>query len=241
MVLGRKFATISSIDPAMEETWAGRTFLTFDLDWAHDEAIYRTIDIVEAAEVSATWFVTHDTQTIERLRGNPKFELGIHPNFLPLLQGSDEKGRNAREVTERILSIVPEAKSVRSHSVVRSTRLLEMFVELGITHECNDFIPLESGMELRPWRDFYGIVRVPYFWADDFYASEYVNVPLEEISARPGLHCFGFHPIHVYINTDKMARYEGARESFQDMERLAVHRNFTNFGVLNFLASLLAE
>ncbi len=83
--------TIASVDPADESTWRGRIFLTFDLDWAHDEVINDAIDLVEAVDVPATWFVTHATPTLERLRANPKFELGVHPNFNPLLDGSSRR------------------------------------------------------------------------------------------------------------------------------------------------------
>jgi len=73
----------------------------------------------------ATWFVTHDTPLISRLRTNSKFELGIHPNFDFLIQGEPRNGGNAQEVVARLLEIVPEAKSVRSHSMTQSSRLLK--------------------------------------------------------------------------------------------------------------------
>src|ERR1044072_8120400 len=102
-----RFSQISQIDLSRQETWENTLFLTFDLDWASDEVLARTIDHVEAADVDATWFVTHETPLLERLRANPKFELGIHPNFNPLLlQGDTTRGKDAQEVLANILKIV---------------------------------------------------------------------------------------------------------------------------------------
>ena len=90
-----RFGLIREIRPERPETWRGRVFLTLDLDWACDGVLEDTIDLVEGEDVSATWFVTHDTPLLERIRSNPRFELGIHPNFNGLLglgQGATPPG-----------------------------------------------------------------------------------------------------------------------------------------------------
>jgi hypothetical protein len=71
-----EFDTISNISPIDENSWRNKIFLTLDIDWASDEVLEYTIDIIEKANVSATWFVTHNTALLQRLRSNPKFELG---------------------------------------------------------------------------------------------------------------------------------------------------------------------
>jgi len=156
---------IKSINPNKPSTWEDYLFLTFDIDWACDDVLAYTIDMVEEAGVYATWFVTHDTPLLERLRENPKFELGIHPNFNNILAGKydPENEKNAEEVVEKLLSIVPEARSVRSHSMTQSSQLLQLFVERGLTHDCNHFIPHQTGIDLCPWYLWNGIVKVPYF------------------------------------------------------------------------------
>ncbi len=70
--------------------WSDTVFLTFDVDWACDEVFADTIDLVEQADVCATWFITHGTPLLERLRENPKFGLGIHPNFNNILAGNPD-------------------------------------------------------------------------------------------------------------------------------------------------------
>ena len=234
------FATIASVrvdDPA---TWDGRIFLTFDIDWAHDGVIAAAADLVEVAGVAATWFVTHDTPVLERLRANPLFELGIHPNFLPLLmQGNPSNGASAAEVVDRLLAIVPEAKSVRSHSLVQSGRLLELFRDKGLTHEANAFVPEHSGIRLAPWLDWFGMVKVPYSWEDDFWCDAPDRAGTDEVHARSGIRGYDFHPIHVFLNTETLGRYEAARPAFADPEALKRHRNGDTPGVADVLRRIV--
>ena len=66
---------------------AGESFayITLDIDWAPDFVLESVIEMVTKANVYATWFITHNTPLLETLAQNPKFELGIHPNFNFLL------------------------------------------------------------------------------------------------------------------------------------------------------------
>ena len=163
------FATISSIEAERPETWQDHIFLTFDMDWAADEILADTIELVERADASATWFVTHDTPLLERLRANPKMELGIHPNFNFLLYGDFRNGASSREVIDRLMTIVPEATAVRSHSITQSSVLLNEFKSVGVTHDVNYLVPSGADIFVRPWRLWNQMVRVPYIWEDDMY------------------------------------------------------------------------
>jgi len=154
------FETISTI-LEINAAWKDSLYLTFDIDWAHDEVLKDTIDLVESADVAATWFATHDSLMLERLRANEKFELGIHPNFNFLLDGDARNGSSAQEVIAHCKSIVPEATVVRSHSMTQSSGLLNLFKEVGVTHDVNHFVPYFIGVSLKPWRLWNGMIRVP--------------------------------------------------------------------------------
>lgn len=219
-----EFSTISSIKPALPSSWKDQIFLTFDIDWANDSVLSDTIDLVEEAGVKATWFITHDTPLISRLRANADFELGIHPNFNFLLEGDGRNGKNATEVVDRLLDIVPEAKSVRSHSATQSSRLFQLFKEKGLTHDCNCFIPEQASFSLKPWTIWNGLVQAPYFWADELRCINECNADPRDLLKRDGIKIFDFHPIHVFLNTERIARYEETREHHQSPERLLSHR-----------------
>ena len=233
------FKKISEIQVDEPDSWQDKMFLTFDVDWAHDDVLSDTIDIVENAGVSATWFVTHDTPVLERLRHNDSFELGIHPNFNFLMNGSNQNGRNLEEVVERVLEIVPDAKSVRSHSMLQNTPLLEMFKSKGLTHECNHFIPEQSGVLLKPWRLWNDLTKVPYFWEDDLVCKYEDNNALEALVKRDGLKVFDFHPIHVFLNTESMERYNNSRDVHKDPQKLKENRLVDGDGSRVYLNRLI--
>jgi len=223
-------ATVNSINVADPQTWDGNVFLTFDVDWAPDGVLEDTINLVEAAGTKATWLLTHDTPLVARLRENPDFELGIHPNFNAMLQRKDGSARRTAEQTiGELMRIVPEAVTVRSHSMFQSSRLLDVFRNAGLLYDCNTFVPRSSEVTLRPWQHWNGLVKVPYFWEDDVHAIDMDNGSsagwdVEPFLAHPGLRVFDFHPVHVALNTEGMARYESAREHHANADRVNERR-----------------
>ncbi len=234
--------TISAILPEDNTTWEHRLFLTIDIDWAHDDVLADTIDLIEQADVCCTWFVTHHTPLLGRLRANPKFELGIHPNFNRLLEGDCRNGAGARDVVARLMEIVPEARSVRSHSMMQSSIILDIFAEAGLTHDVNHFIPTIAQITTKPWRLWNGMVRVPYHWEDDvtcLYLEQQMTVPeIGEIVAQHTFCVFDFHPIHVFLNTESLDRYERTRPIHYNPKELIKYR-YEGYGTRNRLYALL--
>lgn len=182
--------------------------LTLDTDWAPDCAIDWVARCLVQQGVRATWFVTHRSPAVERLRDHPDlFELGIHPNFLP---GSSH-GSTPDAVLEHCMQLVPDASSLRSHALVQSTPILARIMALTpITTDVSLFLPYTPF--LRPLE--YGVgdrqlLRVPYFWEDDVEMQQKKPCwrlgPLLDIGA--GLKVFDFHPIHVYMNGADMGQY----------------------------------
>jgi hypothetical protein len=232
------FKKISHIDSDNIETWSNSLFLTFDIDWACDEVIEESINIVESYGVSATWFVTHDTPIIDKLRANKNFELGIHPNFNNLLKGDFSNGSNAKKVVERLLNIVPEATAVRSHSATQSSFLQNLFSEVGLTHESNLFLPEQSAIRANPWKLWSQLNIVPYCFADEVTCLYKTNSSIVDIAKGEGLRIFDFHPIHVFLNTENLERYERTREIHRKPEELIKHR-YDGDGVRTALKTLL--
>lgn len=159
---------IGEIDINDKSTWENKIFITFDVDWAHDEVIKHTSNILSESNIKATWFITHDTPILNELRENPLFELGIHPNFNPLLlNGSYEKGKNAKEIIQNILKFVPEAKSIRSHSLTQNSSLVQYYKELGLKYELNMLIHYQQNIPVVPFEHHSELIQVPHIWEDD--------------------------------------------------------------------------
>ncbi len=234
-----KFKNIAAINSEDTTTWLEKYFLTIDIDWADDDVLNDTIDLIEKGDIQATWFVTHDTDVLQRLRDNKKFELGIHPNFNFLLNGDHQKGSNVEEVVDRILEVVPEAKTVRSHSMTQSTNILDVFKNKGLEFECNHFIPDVAEIALKPWNLWNGLVKVPYSWEDDI-ACLYNNMgDYQKMKNREGLRVLDFHPIHIFLNTEHMDRYETTRDIHRDSQTLLNKRNVDSLGARDVLKSVL--
>jgi hypothetical protein len=239
-----QFSTISTIAINREASWNRKKFLTLDIDWANDNVLNDTIDLVESFDVAATWFVTHQTPVLDRLRKNSKFELGIHPNFNFLLDGKHNAGESSTEVVQRLMAIVPQAKSVRSHSMTQSSGLLNIFKNLGLTHDANHFVPHHSSVTLKPWLLWNGLCRVPYNWEDDVHiiyeaAGTQQQSPRDiALSTSVGLRVFDFHPIHVFLNTESLDRYESTRPLHQNPKELIKYR-YDGYGTRSRLIELL--
>jgi hypothetical protein len=186
--------------------------LTLDIDWAPDCAIDWIARTLVQREVRATWFVTHLSPAVERLRECPDlFELGIHPNFL----AGSSHGSTPVAVLNHCMELVPEASSLRTHALVQSTPILaQVMSETPITADVSLFLPYAPS--LRPVEYRVGgqaLLRLPYFWEDDDEMQQTTpNWRLSSLLAiGPGLKVFDFHPIHVYMNGADMAPYRRLR------------------------------
>lgn len=222
-------------------------YLTFDIDWAHDEIVAALLDRLERVGLPATVFITHNSKLLARMRANPLLELGIHPNFRPLLRRGAARPDDPAAIVCGLKELVPEAVSVRAHALIDGSDLRVLYAACGFTHDANVFVPWTAGLALTPYRCFSGLTRAPYFYEDDVHcllvdegrAESWRAGPLLD---RPGLKIFNFHPIHLFLNTESLGRYEAARPFFQNPPALAAHVNpSADEGCAAFLDNLLNE
>jgi hypothetical protein len=187
--------------------------LTFDVDWCPDWMIDEVAELMVQSGVKSTWFVTHSSPSINKLRERSDlFELGIHPNCLP---GSTH-GSNECEVLQHVKAIVPEAVSMRSHGLYQTSAFLMLAArDFGIQLESNVLLPHTAGIAICDWRmGDIAIRRVPIFWEDDVAMRDPLNTWREagELTFAPGLKVFNFHPLFVVMNANDFAQYVIMRE-----------------------------
>lgn len=218
----QKFGLIREIDLSKPETYEDRFFLTLDIDWAPDFVI-RDVDLfLRELEVPATWFVTHSSSAVDALRGCENYELGIHPNFSPLLKGGNQLG-DAKQILDVMRTLVPEAVSIRCHNLVQSSVLLDLFRESGLKFDCNVFLPFAPISALSPWLHTDSFIRVPYCWEDDTYLAGFCRSPAEVMRSK-GMKVIDSHPIHLWLNTDVLSRYESVKHRMNDEQFLRLYR-----------------
>lgn len=209
---------------------------TADIDWAPEEVIADTLNLFEYYGVKCTFFSTH--HSLELTKSNKKlFETGIHPNFNPLLYGKTDK--RAEDILDDILDIHPEAQGIRSHSMMQSTGLLQMFADKRLMYEANHFMPYQTG--IKPYKLWTGMVRIPYNWEDDVhwsygYSFDECGMDLNETD----LFVFDFHPIHIFLNTENKYRYNEAKKYYNDPKALENYRNKELRGTRDLFISLLS-
>src|SRR4051812_39287991 len=137
--------------------------ITIDVDWAPDFAIDFTSQLLIKNNVRATWFVTHESPAVERLRSHLElFELGIHPNLLP---GSTH-GANEDEVLSHLQRLVPNAACMRTHGLYQSSSfLIKANTKFGIKADLSLLLPRAANLVPHKikWSGA-NLWRFPYFW-----------------------------------------------------------------------------
>lgn len=235
-----KLGKVNEINLEHKPSWKERMFLTFDLDWCCDEVLEDTLTLLESYNANATFFVTHKTKLLDSMHLNPRYELGIHPNFNCLLDGDFRYGKNYKEVFYYYQNIVPSAVSMRSHSLTQQSPLLSFIGNEGIKYECNTFLPFLKAGVVKPFYHWdKKLMRIPHVWEDDIHCSYGDVYQTSQIINYQGIKVLDFHPIHVYLNTDSLERYENARPYLQNFEELVKFKNQAAYGVRDFLVDIL--
>lgn len=192
---------------------SAQAIITLDIDWAPDYAIDFAASLLIEAQVRATWFVTHDSPAVRRLRQHPHlFELGIHPNFLP----GTTHGKTESEILSHCMEFAPQARVVRTHGLVQTSNLLEKIIdETPISVDVSLFLPHAAALEpvVYYWENGKRLVRLPYMWEDDFEMVRPDGIwdLARMIDRGTGLMIMDFHPIHVFLNSLTLATYRSVR------------------------------
>ena len=101
---------------AAERTAMDKTiYITMDMDWANDDVLADSVSLAEQLNIPVCLFVTNDTPMLRILRQHPLYTLGIHPNFLPQLNGQTTK--SYRETMSEMLRIEKKKKIIRCHAL----------------------------------------------------------------------------------------------------------------------------
>lgn len=232
------YGLMSQINVEDTSSWQDKVFLTFDVDWAHDDIIEDVLQLCSAFSAHATFFATHKCKVLDSTSiDHHTIEIGLHPNFNPLLNGVSQ-GKTFQSICEDLKQYFPDATSVRSHSLCFGSLIQTAYESIGITHDSSIIVPYQNNVyPLFPWTMWDGLIRVPYLFCD-YVTAMTTDVPIAELVSRSGLKVFDFHPIHVFLNTESLDRYERTRPLHQNPKELIKHR-YEGYGARNRLIELL--
>ena len=129
---------------------------------------------------------------------------------------------------------------MRCHALCQSSILLDIFLKAGLIYEVNLLLP--GFKNLFPFYHCNGLKRLPFFWEDDVNCLYNTTWEPSTFLKSPGLKIFNFHPIHVFLNTENMKRYEEIKEKQgnPNLVKAKVNKNI-NEGTKVFLKSLIAQ
>lgn len=195
--------------------------ITFDVEWAPDWIVGSLAEVLSAKRVSATWFATHASPLLTDIGSDSLFEVGLHPNFLP----NSTQGENSIQVMTAMLEWFPHAKSVRTHSLFQSERLLQSFAQdYGMAIDCSILLPRCDAVvpHTIAWPDVEEtLIRVPHVFQDNVHMAFKRNWTLTDtMPAGQGLKVFDFHPLHILLNSRDMTSFRqlAHQKRFEDIQ-----------------------
>lgn len=217
-------------------------FLTFDMDWANDGVLDDFLKLIKDNHLTGTLNVTHQTDVLDGKENS--LELGIHPNYNRLLMG-DSTDKNYLNVLKNIKEIVPDAITMRSHALASSSVIVSSYKQFGIQYDLNTLIPAYNGLCVKPYASPINpdVLVLPFIFEDDIYLSQVGRGKSPEFFLCDEFEApriFNFHPIHLFLNTDKISTYENARPYFKDYEMLKMCVNRENYGIRDFFFELIS-
>ena len=172
--------------------------LTFDLDWAGEDAIKFTYDILEKFGFPSTFFITHHSEFIMDKIKMKEIDAGVHPNFLK----NSSHGHNLKDVVDYCTKLLPDANSFRCHKYFDNNDITEVLYNNGYKYDSNLCTNLEC---IDPFVHRSGLIRFPIYFEDGAYLLHGNTLDFKEIQPcffkKPGLYVFNFHPMHMIINS----------------------------------------
>jgi len=185
--------------------------ITLDIDWASDFVIKKVDEMLKERNIKATWFVTHKSAHLKNLSKNRNYELGIHPNFLP----NTTQGKTPKEILKKLKKIVPNAVSLRTHSLHQNSHLLSLYKDYGIKFDASLLLYKTKNIEPH-YNPLFELQRIPFFWEDD--VEIYEKNPdwnFKSTKHISGLKIYNFHPIHIILNTNDMSDFKKIQKKIE--------------------------
>lgn len=210
----------------MESKSPGPVAITIDTEWAPEQVLRDTIELLDRYGTDATMFSTHEDGL-----SLGDHERALHPNFFV--------DREDEHVLRELSSEFPEAIGVRSHGMYIYTDLRTSYQEVGIEYESNYLAYLQNGIEPFTMPD--GTIQFPVYWMDDQWLRFGDRTPVDfcDYLDSPGMKVFDFHPPHIAFNTPTIEYYEGLKEEYYESGVDISAHQAGSYGVRDVFTGLL--
>ncbi|OLS03670.1 polysaccharide deacetylase WbmS family protein [Tissierella creatinophila] len=215
--------------------------LTFDVDWASEDALKYSYNIIEKYGFKTTFFLTHESKFILELIEKGDIDGGIHPNFLI----NSSHGNSYDEVIDYCTTLLPQAEAYRCHRYFDVNDITETFAEKGYKYDSNVCTFLQI---VEPFVHRSGLVRFPIFFEDGAYLFHRQNLNFKEVGKQlfnnPGLMILNIHPMHMALNSpdfyymrkvkDSLTREEWNNLNYKLLEKI----RYKGYGIRDFIIEI---
>ena len=121
----------------MRFSWSEDPVFCFssDVDWASEEVIKYSHNLISGNELKLTYFNTHPSSFIADLANKEIACQLIHPNFMP----DSSQGNSFEEVINYCKNLVPKADGFRAHRYFEVNDIMDKFAVRGFkffSHNC---------------------------------------------------------------------------------------------------------
>jgi Polysaccharide deacetylase len=203
---------------------------SLDMDWVNDSILAWSLMQFEEAGLPVTIFASHRTSVLRT--ESRHIEIALHPNFF----GRDDP----KKVVSELKSLYPESKGVRAHGLFEYSNLMDIYIEQGICWDSTQLLYLCP--HIMPYKHPSGLTGLPIYWEDDDYIDHHPDWILNNIRINsPGIKCFDFHPIHMYLNSISMRQYQNVKKKAFDLDAIESNRySGEDKGVFVFFKTIAA-
>ncbi|CCO23211.1 hypothetical protein [Maridesulfovibrio hydrothermalis] len=214
-----------------------RYCITLDTDWASDQAIRFSLDLIIQQGIIPTVFATNPSKILTEYSEKGVIELGLHPNFLP----NSTHGEDYQDVINSLFEMYPTAKTFRSHAYFDNSIISRELFRRGIKYDANLCLHLQEG--LKPMHHESGLTRFPTFLEDGVFLFYYKQTSLNEqtktVILSDGLKIFNFHPTSVFLNIDTKQNYNRYKNLAKTLSNKHISLACSGFGARTLLNQII--
>lgn len=215
--------------------------ITFDMDWASDDAIKYTYGLIERYDLKSTFFITHKSKFIDSLIEKNNIDIGLHPNFLE----KSSHGKDIVGIIDYCLKLYPEAISFRCHKYFENNDITEILYNKGFKYDSNLCTNLDL---IDPFVHRSGLIRFPIYLEDGAYLLHKNNLKFKEVKYSlfntNGLYIINIHPMHLIINTPDFSymrkiKNNISQDAWNNLKTYELeHLSFRGWGIRTFIMEL---
>jgi hypothetical protein len=217
-------------------TGMNSVFITFDVDWAPEHVLSRTLNWLDENKIPATFFATHASAILKSAASSSMFEVAIHPNF--------SKDGSPDLLIKDLLREFPSALGSRNHRNFSGRNFSDALRQNGLLYDVSKILWSQPYCQCLPM--YNGMIESAYSWEDGTHLELGFSLDITRVPIyHPGLHIMAFHPVLFDLNCHSYEELKAFTSNYDQLtsvpdEEFKAARN-NGFGMGVFSRQLLLD